>query len=114
MKKVHISTIRCGDTILHEGKIKTVCEKDIKRGFCGITIFGDSYIDGLKPVIKCDITDINNNLKVCSVCDGSGATHQKLKNHGTENIDEHYATCPQPFCENGIINLNEYYDSWKI
>ena len=39
-----------GLTILHEGQIKTVCRNNIKRGFLGITLFGDSYCSGLKPV----------------------------------------------------------------
>jgi len=43
-KKVHISTIKHGDTILHvDGNIRTVSNSNIKRGFCGITLFGDSY-----------------------------------------------------------------------
>ena len=46
----HISQISAGDTILHNGREMTVCEHDIKRGFCGITIFGDSYRLGTVPV----------------------------------------------------------------
>ena len=46
----HISFIKSGDTINHHGKLRTVCDCDIKRGFCGITIFGDSYSLGEKPV----------------------------------------------------------------
>ena len=50
---VHISQITAGDTIVHNGKLSTVCGKDIKRGgFCGDTIFGDSYHSGYKPVHK--------------------------------------------------------------
>ena len=41
--QVHISTIKCGDTIVHDGLMRTVCDGNIKRGFCGITLFGDSY-----------------------------------------------------------------------
>ena len=51
-EKTHISTIRGGDTIVHRGKVMTVCNKDIKRGFCGIAIFGDSYRMGTIPVTR--------------------------------------------------------------
>jgi len=47
----HISTIKAGDTIIHNDKIYTVCKKDIiTGGFFGITIFGDSYNAGSKLV----------------------------------------------------------------
>lgn len=47
IEQVHISTIKSGDTILHsDNKITTVCNNNIKRGFCGITLFGDSYRSG--------------------------------------------------------------------
>jgi hypothetical protein len=42
--EVHISTIKNGDTILHtDHLIHTVNNSNIKRGFLGITLFGDSY-----------------------------------------------------------------------
>ena len=51
--EVHISTIKNGDTILHtDNKITTVCNNNIKRGFCGITLFGDSYNMGKISVKK--------------------------------------------------------------
>lgn len=52
IREVHISEIRSGDTILHlDGKIRTVCQKDIKRDqFMGVTLFGDSYRLGTIPV----------------------------------------------------------------
>jgi len=51
--EVHISTIKSGDTILHtDNKITTVCNNNIKRGFCGITLFGDSYRSGTILVKK--------------------------------------------------------------
>jgi len=51
--EVHKSTIRPGDAVLHNEKLMTVCVNDIKRcEFMGLTIFGDSYMSGLKPVIK--------------------------------------------------------------
>lgn len=52
----HISTIRAGDTVEHEGKIMTVCHKDIKKdAFFGTTLFGDSYRIGQQPVKKVNI-----------------------------------------------------------
>lgn len=57
---VHISNIRQGDMIEHNGVIKTVSSKDIKKSnFMGLTIFGDSYNIGHKPVIK--IVKYENN-----------------------------------------------------
>lgn len=53
IQNVHISTIVAGDTILHtDGKLTTVCNSNIKTGFMGITLFGDSYRLGTLPVIK--------------------------------------------------------------
>lgn len=48
--KTHISNIQPGDTVIHNGKVVTVCVKDLKRGFCGRTLFGDSYRLGTLPV----------------------------------------------------------------
>ena len=51
--EVHISTIKNGDTILHtDNLITTVNNNNIKRGFMGITLFGDSYKIGTIPVKK--------------------------------------------------------------
>jgi hypothetical protein len=53
IKEVHISEIKSGDTILHvDGHIRTVSSSNIKRGFSGITLFGDPYIMGRKLVKK--------------------------------------------------------------
>ena len=53
MKQVHISTIRIGDTILHNGEVKTISGNNIKYcPFIGTTLFGDSYNLGYKLVIK--------------------------------------------------------------
>lgn len=52
-KAVHISAIKNGDTIIHNGELKTVCTQDIRKStFLGTTIFGDSYHLGQMPVIK--------------------------------------------------------------
>lgn len=53
IKEVHISIIKHGDTILHvDGIVKTVSICNIKRGFCGIALFGDSYRMGTMLVKK--------------------------------------------------------------
>jgi hypothetical protein len=50
IKSMHISMIRSGDTIEHDGVMRTVSGSDIKNGFMGKTIFGDSYNLGNKLV----------------------------------------------------------------
>lgn len=51
--QVHISEIRPGDTVLHDGHERTVCRSDIKSDtFMGVSIFGDSYRAGTKKVTK--------------------------------------------------------------
>jgi len=52
IKEVHISTIKNGDTILHNDCIHTVCNSNIKSGFLGVTLFGDSYMMGRTLVKK--------------------------------------------------------------
>ncbi len=54
IKLVHISQISKGDTIVaNDGKLTTVCTNNIERGgFCGDTLFGDSYRSGTIPVQK--------------------------------------------------------------
>lgn len=50
-ENVHISRINAGDTINHNGKLRTVNRENIKRNtFSGITLFGDSYNLGHKLV----------------------------------------------------------------
>ena len=54
--ETHISNIQPGDTVEHNGKLMTVCAKDIKRGgFMGTTLFGDSYRLGYLLVKKVNI-----------------------------------------------------------
>lgn len=51
-KKVHISTINQGDTVIHRGHLMTVGKSDIGySSFMGWTLFGDSYKLGYEPVI---------------------------------------------------------------
>jgi hypothetical protein len=53
MEAIHISEIKSGDAILHNGEVKTVSNNDIKEdSFMGRTIFGDSYKLGYKKVIR--------------------------------------------------------------
>lgn len=51
VEKIHVSLIRGGDTVFHEGKVKTVCFNDVGYdSFMGHKLFGDSYVLGRKPV----------------------------------------------------------------
>jgi hypothetical protein len=50
IKKINIKDVRAGDTVVVGGELKTVCKKDILRGFMGVTLFGDSYRLGSLPV----------------------------------------------------------------
>lgn len=52
IEEVHMAQIVAGDTIMcGDEKMRTVCKNDIKYGgFCGITIFGSSYISGYQKV----------------------------------------------------------------
>mgnify|MGYP003403861598 len=50
---VHKETIRIGDCIVVDGVMKTVSKGDIRSGFMGITIFGDSFKMGTVPVERC-------------------------------------------------------------
>lgn len=51
IKPTHISEVKTGDTILHNGEVKTVSGNNIKcNPFIGKTLFGDSYNLGYKQV----------------------------------------------------------------
>lgn len=51
IKPVHISEVKAGDTILHNGEIRTVSGTDIGGNrFIGKTLFGDSYNLGYAQV----------------------------------------------------------------
>lgn len=50
---VHISQIKSGDTVLHEGVLQTVSGNNMKEcKFMGRTLFGDSYNLGTKLVSR--------------------------------------------------------------
>lgn len=51
--ETHISLIDAGDTVVVNGELTTVCKKDIRRcSFMGLSLFGDNYNSGTKPVRK--------------------------------------------------------------
>ena len=52
IKPTHISEIKQGDTVMIDGEMRTVGKNNIKSGFMGITLFGDSYRLGSQPVQK--------------------------------------------------------------
>jgi hypothetical protein len=51
----HINLVRAGDTVEVDGKLRTVCQNDLKKGFMGLTLFGDSYRLGTVPVLRVEI-----------------------------------------------------------
>lgn len=60
---VHINDIVPGDTVVIDDVLKTVCSNNIKRGgFCGTTLFGDSYRAGTVMVKKAIIAKQNPNI----------------------------------------------------
>jgi hypothetical protein len=64
VSNVHISSITAGDTVEHNGKIMTVCQKDIKSDkFFGSLLFGDSYRIGQQPVKKVNIISPRPNAR---------------------------------------------------
>ena len=53
---VHISQIKSGDTVIHNGEIKTVSGTDLKSDkFMGTSLFGDTYNIGNKLVKRVKI-----------------------------------------------------------
>lgn len=68
VEQVHKSDVRCGDTIIHNGTMVTVCKKDITRcEFFGVKLFGDSYIGGRKPVDRVTFIKANKTIALLSV-----------------------------------------------
>lgn len=58
-EEVHISKIKAGDTIMHNGVLTTVSGNNIKTcSFMGITLFGDSYRSGYKKVTRINFVTI--------------------------------------------------------
>jgi hypothetical protein len=55
IQQKHISLVKAGDTVIcADNKAKTVSQNSIKKGFMGISVFGDSYCLGSKPVSVID------------------------------------------------------------
>jgi len=53
IREVHISTLKAGDTVNHNGLVQTLCSKDIGQcSLFGASIFGDSYKGGNVKVKK--------------------------------------------------------------
>lgn len=53
LESVHISKIQVGDTVHHDGYLRTVSGNNLKRdSFIGTTLFGDSYRLGTIMVQK--------------------------------------------------------------
>ena len=53
VQDTHISKIVVGDIVINRnGDTVTVGNKDLKKGFMGTTLFGDSYKLGTVPVKK--------------------------------------------------------------
>lgn len=49
--KKHITEIKPGDVVVHDGVRRTVCAKDLTYSeFMGVCLFGDSYRLGTKLV----------------------------------------------------------------
>ena len=52
-EEVHISSVRRGDIVFHDGKARTVGKKSLRHNmFIGYTLFGDPYLLGTKPVVR--------------------------------------------------------------
>lgn len=51
-ERILVSEVAPGDTIIHDGHHRTVCKKDLGRGFMGVTVFGDSYRLGSIPITR--------------------------------------------------------------
>lgn len=50
---VHISKIKVGDTVIHEGVERTVSRASMGRDdLLGVTLWGDSYKSGAAPVTR--------------------------------------------------------------
>lgn len=64
VERVHKSDVKCGDTIIHNGTMVTVCKKDITRcDFFGVNLFGDSYMIGRKLVERVLFIDCRDSLQ---------------------------------------------------
>ena len=68
IESVHIDNIVVGDTIIHNGIMKTICQNDIsENSFTGKTIFGDSYNIGNKKVSRVKFPRNMKNIIACTI-----------------------------------------------
>lgn len=59
IKEVNINTLVVGDTVIHEDKVITLTNSNLKRDpFMGASVCGDSYHLGSLPVQL--VTNLNN------------------------------------------------------
>lgn len=70
----HKDTIAVGDIIERDGKLVTVCRKDITTGFMGVCLFGDSYRLGHRPVRMA----VLKNAEICIQASGRGTEQSTL------------------------------------
>lgn len=64
-EEIHISEIKAGDAIIHNGKIVSVSASNIKNdSFMGRSVFGDSYRLGHKLVTRVIIPRFYKGEKV--------------------------------------------------
>jgi len=93
IEKVHISDIKPGDWIVHNGEERTVCEGNIKKddGFMGRSIFGDCYRCGYRPVLR--ITYLSPTPEVIYYADsGETKTFATLEDY-LAWLNRAYLTC---------------------
>lgn len=51
IENVDISLVKHGDTVMHDGELRTVDKNSIRKcSFMGLTLFGDCYRLGTKQV----------------------------------------------------------------
>lgn len=55
-RKIHVSLVRVGDTVFHEGRVRTVSARNLTHDtFMGHRLFGDSHVLGRRPVHRIDM-----------------------------------------------------------
>lgn len=55
----HVSQVKVGYVVIaSDDRERTVGRDDLKYGFCGITLFGDSYRMGTQPVVVVDYSGV--------------------------------------------------------
>lgn len=103
IRPTHIDLVRAGDTILHDGRLKTVTKSNIKRGAMGKTLFGDSYRLGQRLVPVAVITHAKPTKKNPARTDWLGrpligarplSPRQQFKRCKTKCIDKCKRTIP--------------------